>query len=490
MQDIYRTHPGKEFFQKEWVRSAMLNCLFLFAKENGETAYRQGMHELLAVIMYLLNDEKMSAEQLKRTSLSGNTVAWEVLDVKFLESDAFAIFQQLMLRMNPLFEVVDTRVLVQPDGAFIADKKQAEEHAIAQSAIVNKCRRIQYTLLKQHDLPLHNYLKTLGIEPQLYALRWIRLLFGREFHFADVITLWDAIFAYGNNLALVDYLSVTMLMYIREGIVGKEYTDAMSRLMKFPPVENVGVFVESALRLARGGTAGPDVSGPAKAMALALDKGRTLVFNTSGKKIEQVQDRKSTSPPVSFVSSSSSASGAPSAVVFAAAERLEEVRESNAILAKRLNSLIGVLQGQVLSEEAKLPDMDSILLALAELKQMKDILSGSLDPTDAHLLFGEKGNPSVAPHPLDLSEVPSEGEEEQQQPFVEDVSTVESRNEEISSEVASFFALPSTSTTQPLPQLRKSGGPVAWADDDEELGKKPDSSSSSTSWLGGLFSGK
>lgn len=187
------------------------------------------MHELLAVIMYLLNDEKMTSEQLRRTSLSGNSVAWEVLDVKHLESDAFAIFQQLMLRMNALFEVVDTRVLVQPDGAFIADKKQAEEHAIAQSAIVNKCRRIQYTLLKQHDLPLHNYLKTLGIEPQLYALRWIRLLFGREFHFADVITLWDAIFAYGNNLALVDYVSVTMLMYIREGIIGKEYTDAMSR---------------------------------------------------------------------------------------------------------------------------------------------------------------------------------------------------------------------------------------------------------------------
>jgi hypothetical protein len=39
--------------------------------------------------------------------------------------------------------------------------------------------------------------QTLGIEPQLYALRWVRLMFGREFHFADVLTLWDAILAWG-----------------------------------------------------------------------------------------------------------------------------------------------------------------------------------------------------------------------------------------------------------------------------------------------------
>jgi hypothetical protein len=322
------------------------------------------MHELLAVIMYLLNEEKMTSEQLKRTSLSGNSVAWEVLDVKFLESDAFTLFHQLMLRMNALFEVVDTRVLVQPDGAFIADKKQAEEAALAQSAIVNKCRRIQYTLLKKHDLPLHNYLKTLGIEPQLYALRWIRLLFGREFHFADVITLWDAVFAYGHNLALVDYISVTMLMYIREGIVGKEYTDAMSRLMKFPPVENVGVFIESALRLANGGTDG--VGPVAPKSAVMMEKARTLVFNTSGVTKKNLgQEQK-----VSFVSNTNM-SGAPSATVFAAAEKLEEVRESNSILAKRLNAVIGVIQAQVLNDDTKLPDMDSILLALAELKQMK-----------------------------------------------------------------------------------------------------------------------
>ena len=35
-----------------------------------------------------------------------------------------------------------------------------------------------------------------SIEPQLYALRWLRLLMGREFELEDLLQLWDALFAH------------------------------------------------------------------------------------------------------------------------------------------------------------------------------------------------------------------------------------------------------------------------------------------------------
>jgi len=71
-------------------------------------------------------------------------------------------------------------------------------------------------LLKSYDPVLHNHLTRLGIEPQLYGLRWIRLLFGREFHVADVLKLWDAIFADDPKLSIVDYVCLAMLLYLRE----------------------------------------------------------------------------------------------------------------------------------------------------------------------------------------------------------------------------------------------------------------------------------
>lgn len=45
--------------------------------------------------------------------------------------------------------------------------------------------------------------------------RWIRLLFGREFAFDDLLRLWDLLFAEDPALDLVDLVCVTMLLRIR-----------------------------------------------------------------------------------------------------------------------------------------------------------------------------------------------------------------------------------------------------------------------------------
>jgi hypothetical protein len=46
--------------------------------------------------------------------------------------------------------------------------------------------------------------------------RWVRLLLGREFHLEDVMTLWDAMFAYSTDLRLIDHICVAMLIFIRQ----------------------------------------------------------------------------------------------------------------------------------------------------------------------------------------------------------------------------------------------------------------------------------
>ena len=50
----------------------------------------------------------------------------------------------------------------------------------------------------------------------LSCSRWIRLLFGREFPMEDVLVLWDALFADGPMLDLVDYIYISMLEAIRD----------------------------------------------------------------------------------------------------------------------------------------------------------------------------------------------------------------------------------------------------------------------------------
>jgi Rab-GTPase-TBC domain-containing protein len=45
--------------------------------------------------------------------------------------------------------------------------------------------------------------------------RWVRLLFGREFPFDDVLLIWDLLFAESLRLDLIDYTCVAMLLRIR-----------------------------------------------------------------------------------------------------------------------------------------------------------------------------------------------------------------------------------------------------------------------------------
>jgi len=43
----------------------------------------------------------------------------------------------------------------------------------------------------------------------------MRLMFGREFPFDDVLTMWDVLFANGLRSELVDFTCIAMLLRIR-----------------------------------------------------------------------------------------------------------------------------------------------------------------------------------------------------------------------------------------------------------------------------------
>ena len=126
--------------------------------------------------------------------------------------------------------------------------------------LLRKCSTIQQERLLSADPALHARMVALGVSPQLYLLRWLRLLFGREFHLEDVMIVWDALFAYGFeslgshetlSLPLVDDFAIAMVMYVREDLLRLDFSAAMKRLLKFPPVADVHYLVQRALQLRR-----------------------------------------------------------------------------------------------------------------------------------------------------------------------------------------------------------------------------------------------
>ena len=62
------------------------------------------------------------------------------------------------------------------------------------SEVKGACDRV-FAALGAVDPPLKQHLERLGIEPQLFLLRWFRVLFSREFHLDDAMRAWSAFFA-------------------------------------------------------------------------------------------------------------------------------------------------------------------------------------------------------------------------------------------------------------------------------------------------------
>ncbi|CAL1291058.1 unnamed protein product [Larinioides sclopetarius] len=245
-QDVVRTFPEIEFFHTPNIQKMMSNILFSYAREFPHVSYKQGMHELLAPIIFVLHYDQQVYLQASETD-SLDLEIHILLNQNYIEHDAFFMFCQLMESVEPWYTLTDYS---HPKYA-----KQIATEPFSHSSIVpgnllgRKLKRIYEQLLKHHDVTVFSYFEQLEITPQIFGIRWLRLLFGREFTIHDLLIVWDAIFADSITFHLVDYIFVAMLISIRDLLLKGDYATCLSHLMRFPNVVDVHYIVDLALQL-------------------------------------------------------------------------------------------------------------------------------------------------------------------------------------------------------------------------------------------------
>uniref|UniRef100_A0A8C7CZF9 TBC1 domain family member 5 n=1 Tax=Oncorhynchus kisutch TaxID=8019 RepID=A0A8C7CZF9_ONCKI len=244
-QDVMRTFPDMRYFQEEDVRTKLTDILFCYARENEQLLYKQGMHELLAPIVFVLHCDHQAFQHASETAHPSEEMM-SLLNPMFQEHDAYAMFSQLMETAEPWFSSF------QREGKeeMLTSMPFARPQDLGPSiAIVTKVNRIQDQLVKKHDVELHMHVNRLEIAPQIYGIRWVRLLFGREFPLQDLLVVWDALFADSITLDLVDYVFVAMLLYIRDALIASNFQTCLGLLMHYPPIGDIHTLLHKALFL-------------------------------------------------------------------------------------------------------------------------------------------------------------------------------------------------------------------------------------------------
>ncbi|KAK0284827.1 hypothetical protein LTR35_005741 [Friedmanniomyces endolithicus] len=214
-QDVDRCMPENLYFRQPDTQRTLLDILFIWAKLNPDINYRQGMHELLAPILWVVERDAIDLGPSSR-ALGEDATVRVVFDAESIEHDAFALFSQVMRSAKGFYE---------PGPSL--------PHA-GENAIVHRSRRIFEEMLPKVDPELAQHLRTNDIVPQIFLMRWIRLLFGREFGFDDVLSMWDVIFAEDPTLEIVDHICLSMILRIRWELLDADYNSALTLLLRYP----------------------------------------------------------------------------------------------------------------------------------------------------------------------------------------------------------------------------------------------------------------
>ncbi|XP_073677567.1 TBC1 domain family member 5 [Garra rufa] len=440
-QDVLRTFPEMLYFQEEDVRTKLTDILFCYARENEQLLYKQGMHELLAPIVFVLHCDHQAFQHASETANPSDEMK-VLLDPKFHEHDAYAMFSLLMETAEPWFSSFEREVRKGKEEMLTSIPFARPQDSGPSVAIVTKVNRIQDQLVKKHDIELYMHLNRLEIAPQIYGIRWVRLLFGREFPLQDLLVVWDALFADSITLDLVDYVFVAMLLYIRDALIASNFQTCLGLLMHYPPIGDIHSLLLKALflrdpknnprpvnyqfqqNLDYYKTRGADLVnktrtdvGSCGASQISLPAqihsdtpghtSSTVSSSPSTESLSGGRDHAMSSPPlpVSRGLDSSSSSPPPSATKKDSFFNISRSRSHSKTINKKdadeLEAQVSFLQGQINDLEAmskycakmmnmhigKIQDVilqehlekeDEVLVSLAGLKQIKDILKGAL----------------------------------------------------------------------------------------------------------------
>ncbi|KAH9091083.1 hypothetical protein Ae201684P_006484 [Aphanomyces euteiches] len=242
--DLDRLYPqGQEMYfqERKHYMDMLRNALFVWCKQNPTLSYRQGMHDLVAVILYAF--VSVEAEQNVTSD--------------FTEHDTYIVFQRLMLWMGPLYAIqtipssddTDESASIPTEPTF--PQPVVEERLFrptngpdnepnilpAQSKLQLLCHVIQYELLAKHDPQLACHLQNIQILPETYCLRWLRLLLAREFALDQALRVWDALLEHSHmqespaELTLLPYLCVAILVHFSATLRSQDNTGCLQLLM-------------------------------------------------------------------------------------------------------------------------------------------------------------------------------------------------------------------------------------------------------------------
>jgi TBC1 domain family protein 5 len=162
MRDVERCMPDNAYFRQPSTQKLLLDVLFIWCCLNPTIGYRQGMHEVLAPVVWVVERDAVSSVDKSSENPSSNydddesNVVHSILDEAFVEHDCFALFDAIMSTAKSYY---------QP-----AAEKSGPDDTPSEAPMIKRARLIFNVLLAKADPELEAHLQSIDIMPQIFLM--------------------------------------------------------------------------------------------------------------------------------------------------------------------------------------------------------------------------------------------------------------------------------------------------------------------------------
>ena len=140
----------------------LLDILFIYCKLNPDVGYRQGMHELLAPILWVVERDTLDDTITYPEADESISV---ILSSQHIEHDTFTLFALIMQTAKSFYEPAVGSWHTQPKST-LPDHKDIQQ----ESPILQRCNHIFNDLLPKTDPELADHLHNMEIVPQIFLM--------------------------------------------------------------------------------------------------------------------------------------------------------------------------------------------------------------------------------------------------------------------------------------------------------------------------------
>lgn len=226
------TKKGNEAkFKFECHCDVLTRILFIYAKNNPNVKYIQGMNEVLAPIYFqicLENNEDNSLFKENEEMMKNEENLKTTSEFDKIEADAYYCFVSLMSEIMDLFI------------------REKDEH---RNGIQMRIENIS-NMLKVIDVRVYSHFQELGIEIQFFMFKWYALLFTQEYEMPDVLRLWDSILSFHKSFSIdkfefLSYLCLSIIINRKEKFIGKDFSTTMLSFQSFEDIDVTNHIISS-----------------------------------------------------------------------------------------------------------------------------------------------------------------------------------------------------------------------------------------------------